>query len=69
MYRGAVRPKPEPCENFRSAEVTKFARHVFESGCQECIAFVRSLEEQSRLAEFLQMGTPGPKKKSDDDKA
>jgi hypothetical protein len=45
--RAVMRASPglEPCREFRKARIDRFAAHIREGKCEQCIAFVRQLGE------------------------
>ncbi len=46
-------PNLEPRRKFRKADIFKFAEHLNEGKCEECLAFFRQLDKEQRMMKFL----------------
>lgn len=46
-------PNLEPCRRFRTANIVRFIEHVKAQRCQQCLAFFRQLDKETRMIRFL----------------
>jgi len=47
-----------PCEKFRRADIYKFADHLKNDNCDECIAWFRQADKELRTIELLSAAKP-----------
>ncbi len=48
-----ISPNLKPCRKFRKADIWRFMEHLKEGKCEQCLAFFRMLDEESRMMKFL----------------
>jgi len=48
-----ISPDLKPCPKFRKANIDKFAKHLNEGKCEQCLAFSRQCEKELRMMIFL----------------
>ncbi len=49
-------PNLKPCRKFRKADIFKFVEHLNEGKCEQCLAFIRQLDKEQQMMNFL-LGT------------
>jgi hypothetical protein len=46
-------PNLEPCRKFRQADIFKFAEHLNEGKCEQCVSFFRQWDKEQQMMRFL----------------
>jgi hypothetical protein len=46
-------PNLKPCKKFRRVSLKRFAEHLNERKCEQCLAFFRQLNKERGMMQFL----------------